>query len=84
MLKSSPRRRPKTFLNSFVMNTYSSKAKQLKNDLGRVLRPNFKIQNPSFKLIVFLTAQRAQSVELMVMDLCQLALIKIVVYRLSV
>ena len=84
MLKSSPRRRPKTFLKSFVLNTHSTKAKQLKNVLGRVLRPNFKIQNPSFKLIVFLTAQRAQSVELMVMDLCQLALIKIVVYRLSV
>ena len=37
MLKSGPRMGPKTFLNFFVLNTLSSKAKQLKNVLGRIL-----------------------------------------------
>ena len=37
MLKSGPRTRPKTFINSFVLNTPSSKAKQLKSVLGHVL-----------------------------------------------
>ena len=34
-LKSGPKTRPKIFLNCFVLNTLSSKAKQLKNVLGR-------------------------------------------------
>jgi hypothetical protein len=55
MLKSSPWMRPTTFLNSFVFNTLSSEAKQLRNALERVLRLDFNIQNPSLKLTFFLT-----------------------------
>ena len=45
MQKSGPRTCPKTFLNCFVLNTVSSKAKQFRNVLGRVLGPDFYIQN---------------------------------------
>ena len=41
---------PKTFLNFFVFNTLSSKAKQLKNVLGRVLGLDFNIQIQSLKV----------------------------------
>ena len=37
MLKSGPRMHPKTFLNCFVLNTLSSKAKQLRNVLGCII-----------------------------------------------
>ena len=47
MLKSGPRMGSKTFLNFFVLNTLSSKAKQLKNVLEGVLRLDSNIQNQS-------------------------------------
>ena len=40
--------RPKTFHNCFVLNTLSSKAKQLRIFLGLVLGQDFIIQNQSF------------------------------------
>ena len=39
---------PKTFFNHFVLNKLSSKAKQLRNVLGCILRLNIYIQNLSF------------------------------------
>ena len=43
MLKSGPRTRLKTFLKCFVLNTLSSKAKQLKSVSGHVLELDFNI-----------------------------------------
>ena len=43
-----PRTRPRTFLNCFVLNTISYKAKQLRNVLGCILGRKNQIQNWSF------------------------------------
>ena len=50
MLKSDPRTRPKTFINCFVLNTLSYKARQLRNALRRNLGLDFNIQNQSLSI----------------------------------
>ena len=50
MLKSGPRTRPKTFINFFVLNTLSYKARQLRNALRRNLGLDFNIQNQSLSI----------------------------------
>ena len=51
MQKSCSRTSPKTILNCFILNTVISKAKHLRNVLGRILEPDFYVQNKSFRLI---------------------------------
>ena len=51
MLKYSPRTRSKTFLNFFALELSVFKTKQLRNILGRVLGPDFNVQNPFFNPI---------------------------------
>ena len=52
MLKFGPRTHPKTFLNCFALNTFSFKAKQLRNILGRILGWDFNIQKQSFSQLI--------------------------------